>query len=86
MIPKVEFVYSFIYDNHIVEKYHEKKYNFDTFSKRVQGFIKLAEPKWRKVEKKILSELARVSGLKWSEPKIRCYVTTFHFFCLFRIH
>jgi hypothetical protein len=83
MIPKVEFVYSMIYDKIIIEKFYKKEYDFEKFSKRIQKFIKYIEPKWRKVEKKILTELANVSGLKWNELKIKCYVTTHHFFVPF---
>ncbi|MFH0869363.1 MAG: hypothetical protein V1839_03995 [archaeon] len=83
MIPKVEFVYSFIYDKMIIEKFYEKEYNFNKSSRGVDGFIESVEPKWRKVEKKTLAELAKISGLKWGEPKIKCYVTTRHFFCPF---
>jgi hypothetical protein len=83
MIPKVEFVYSFVYDRIIIEHFYKKIYNRKIFEGKVLGFIKEIKPKWRKLEKKILLELAKVSGLEWSEPKIRCYVTTHHFWTPF---
>lgn len=59
-----------------MEEFWEDKYDYDKSNKRISNFIKKVEPKWRKIEGKILAELSRVSGLKWSEPKIKCYVTT----------
>ncbi len=78
LIPKVEFVHSFIYDKIIVEEFWEDKYNYDKSQKRISNYIKKIEPQWRKVEKKVLLELSKVTGLKWCEPKIKCYVTTHH--------
>lgn len=83
MIPKVEFVYSFIYDKIIVEQYWKAKFDWKASRQRFSKFVKKLEPKWRKIEKAVLSDLAKSSGLKWSEPKIKCYVTTHHFFAPF---
>lgn len=83
MIPKVEFVHSYIYDKIIVEQYWEDKFDYKISYKRFSKFVKKLEPRWRKIEKKVLSDLSKSSGLKWSEPKIRCYITTHHFFAPF---
>lgn len=42
--------------------------------KEVLKYIKNVEKIWRKNEKKILSELSRITGLKWKEDFIYCYV------------
>ncbi len=83
MIPEVKFVYSFIYDKTIVEKFWIRHYDQEKCSERVSKYIEVLEPVWGKIEKKVLSELSIVSGLKWSERKIKCYVTTMSLYSSF---
>ena len=72
MIPKIIFKYSWIYDQHWKEVYKKDK-NYPT-EKEILSYIKKVEKLWRKDEKKILKELEVVSGLKWQEKSIVCYV------------
>jgi len=79
MIPKIEFRYSHIYD----ERYRNSPKTKKILKKRkatyhsyrtILNYIKKIEPIWKKHEKKVLSELSKVSGLKWREDKIIVYV------------
>ena len=72
MIPKIIFKYSWIYDQHWREVYKKDK-NYPT-EKEILSYIKKVEKLWRKDEKKILKELEVVSGLRWQEKSIVCYV------------
>jgi len=82
MIPKIEFVYSNIYNEGYrtseniqrVLKKENKKY---PSSSKIIGYISKVEKIWRKQEKKILAEIAKITGLKWKEEKIKCYVIGF---------
>lgn len=70
MIPKVEFVYSDVYDG-IWTKVKEK----DKIPvKTIEKYIKDVEKIWEKIETKVLNEISKFSGLKWTERKIKCYV------------
>ena len=73
IIPKIEFVYSYIYNSQI----HDSKclyFNYDTENKAAKKFISKLKPVWKKIEKKVLLEAAKFSGLKWTRKTIRCYV------------
>ncbi len=74
-ISKVIFRYSWVYDQSWSEK---KKGNAKTENypsqRKVLNYIKKVEKIWKKDEKKILTELSRITGLKWKEDKIICYV------------
>lgn len=69
MIPKVIFRYSWIYDE--IWKKGKRKH---TSEKKILNYIKSIEKIWRKYEKSILKELSKITGLKWKETKINCYV------------
>ncbi len=75
--PKVIFTYSWIYDENLREWMkiypHMKKWPTLSYEK-VISFMKKMEKKWRKDEKKVLSELSKVSGLKWKMKSVKCYV------------
>jgi len=82
MIPKIEFVYSWIYNEkyrtseniQIMLKKENKKY---PSSSKITGYISKVEKIWRKKEKKILAKIAKIIGFKWKEEKIKCYVIGF---------
>lgn len=85
MIPKIEFRYSSIYDEFnkkYLETYYKaykkpktkillKKY---PSQKKLENYIKKIKPLWKNKEKKILTEIAKITGLKWREKKIRVYL------------
>lgn len=77
LLPKVEFVCSWIYHSnwerwiraypHFSNKKYPKWPEVIRYSSKI-------EKKWRKVERKILKELAHVTGLNWRVEKIPCYL------------
>lgn len=76
MIPKIIFKYSRIYDQNWKEwiKYYRHRDRTYPSSQKVQAFIKKVEKLWRKNEKKVLKEISKITGLKWKEQTIVCYV------------
>lgn len=75
MVPKVIFRYSWIYDENwkkwIAVYKIEKSY---LSSKQILKYSKEVEIIWNKDEKRVLSELAKISKLKWKAQIIKCYV------------
>jgi len=79
MMPKIEFVYSNVYDDRYrsseiiqnILKEQNKKY---PSKNKITRYISRVEKIWRKQEKKILIEIAKITNLKWKEDKIKCYV------------
>ena len=74
MISKVVFKYSHVYDEVLHNLNKEKKL---LERKEVYRFIKKFEKIWDKKEKKTLSELSRITGLKWKEKTVNCYVVSY---------
>jgi len=70
MIPKVEFIYSYVYDQMWSKAKEENKIPVET----IERYVKDIEIIWRKIETKILKDISKISGLKWTEKKIKCYV------------
>ncbi|MBU3964854.1 hypothetical protein KJ695_04240 [Patescibacteria group bacterium] len=73
MTPKIIFKYSWIYDMHWKGIYKGKSEKYPT-AKQIQNYIGKVEKLWRKDENKVLSELSKISGLKWKKKSICCYV------------
>jgi len=77
LIPKIIFKYSWIYDqNWKIVWLDSKKKVFKTYPspEMVFKYIKKIEKLWRKEEKKVLTEISKITGLKWQEKFIDCYV------------
>ena len=79
MIPEIEFRYSNIYDdsyrNYLwVQKRLKKEKRKYPSHREILNYIKKIEEVWDKIEKNVLKELSNISGLKWKEKKIICYV------------
>jgi hypothetical protein len=74
--PKIIFRYSHIYDQNWRDwiKIYKNDNIVSPTPDQVQKFIKRIEPLWRKDEKKILTELSKITGLKWSDKFIYCYI------------
>ncbi len=45
--------------------------------KKIRDYIKKIEPKWRKIEKSVFSEISKITGLKWNQKEVICYVIGF---------
>lgn len=79
MTPKIEFRYSEIYDRKYREskqtqKYLKEKKQEYPSREEILNYIEEVKRLWNKKSKKILKEISKVSGLKWKEKKIICYV------------
>jgi|TARA_B100002003_G_C14070969_1_gene515267 hypothetical protein len=77
-IPRIEFVYSSIYDERILDHFNKgksEKIKIASWSK-VSKYVKKVEGIWRKYDKKILEELSKKMKLKWSDEVIKCYIVT----------
>ena len=76
---KIRFRYSWIYDEKhrssplIQERLRSQGKKYPS-TKKVSNYIKTIEQLWRKEERKILSEISKISGLIWKEKEIICYV------------
>ena len=79
MIPKIIFRYSSVYDRrysgskHLREKMKEKWIEYPS-ADEIRNYIKKVEPMWRKVEKSVFSEISKITGLKWNQKEVICYV------------
>ena len=82
MIPKIEFRYSWVYDN----RYRESKKLQDILKKqgktypspeKIGKYIERIKQIWGRIEKKTLDKISRIYGLNWNEEKIKCYIVGF---------
>lgn len=73
MIPKIEFKWSFIYQEEI-HNFNGVDYNRDSAEKYILNFKKKVLKKWLTLEKKVLYFMANTTGLRWKEKKISCYL------------
>jgi len=77
--PKIEFRNSWIYNKRYrnspgIKKYlKEHNLQYPSMNK-IYDYIDDITPRWKKVEKKVLTELSKITGLKWKDDKIICYV------------
>ena len=72
-VPSVEFRYSWIYDWHWKDLAEKEGVDYPT-EEAIKDYMKIVEKLWRTKEKDILAELSALTGLKWKEDKMRCYV------------
>lgn len=74
---KIVFKYSWIYDDQFREGYKSLKSRSDykyPLQKEILKFKDNLENLWQKDGEKISNELSNVTGLKWKEDKITCYI------------
>lgn len=79
MIPKIIFRYSWIYDRRyreskMMKKFLKKRKEIYPSIKKISQYIEAIEKLWKKDEKRILKEISKVTGLKWKDKQIICYV------------
>ncbi len=82
MIPKIRFRYSSIYDStyrnsKFIKKLLKERNESYPSQKKILKYISQIKPIWEKQEKKIFKELSKITGLKWKEKEIICYVIGF---------
>lgn len=78
-MPKIEFKYSYIYDDIYrnsseLNKYLGKINKLYPTSMETISFKDRFEVFWRLGEKKILKKISEIIGLTWTEKKLVCYV------------
>jgi len=73
MIPKINFKWSFIYQEEI-HLPKSIKYNREFSEKYVKNFIKEVSGKWEKIGNDILKYMEDITNLKWKKSEIECYV------------
>ena len=82
MIPKIEFTYSWIYDEsyrnspRIQELLKKQNVNYPSIVK-IQRYIQDVDKLWQKKGSVILEEIARITKFKWKENKTKCYIIGF---------
>lgn len=82
MIPKIEFKYSYIYDELFrssTELHKFMKKNGRKYPEPIEiiKFMDDVEMVWKKEGRKILEKISEISGIKWSNNKISCYIVGF---------
>lgn len=75
MLPKIRFRLSWVY-NQRHRRMAERIGELDTFpsDKRIKNYITSIEELWSLKGNVVLTELEKISGLKWKEKDIICYV------------
>ena len=73
MIPKINFIYSDIYQEvyHLPKNY---KYNFKIDEKFVESYINFISKEWKKYGSKILKYIQKITNLKFKRKEIDCFV------------
>jgi len=78
MTPKIIFKYSWIYDQNwkmwIKNYKFAKEYGQYPSTKEILDYIPKINKLWEKDEEKVLKELSKITGIKWEEKIIKCYV------------
>lgn len=79
MLPKIRFKYSWIYDRMWQEAYRRKgkpKTGYPPNWKKLERYAREIELIWRRIEKKVLREMEKISSLGWKKREIICYIVT----------
>lgn len=74
MIPKIQFKWSWIYE----QIYHSinvksEEYDYETYQRYIDGYITKVKEIWENIGEKVLKVISKESGLTWKEEKIICY-------------
>lgn len=73
VIPKINFVWSSIYQEEI-HLPKDVKYNGEKTSKDINKFIRKLSKEWKRVGNPLLKYMKKLTGLKWNRREINCYV------------
>ncbi len=71
MIPRVIFRHSHSYDGIYKDIHHSKSYPKE---QEITKYINNVQGEWIKINKKILKEIERITGLEFKDDKIICYI------------
>jgi len=72
MIPKIEFVYSWIY-NQTFFMLLKREWKLE-YLKPSLRYTKKLEKEWKKIDKKVLKEMENVTGMRWKDKEITCFL------------
>ena len=78
--PTIIFRFASIYNQQWKNVYDYKMKKGEVFpykfpsNDQIKEYIEKIKPFWRKIEEKVLSEMAEVIGFGWDDVKITCYV------------
>jgi hypothetical protein len=73
MIPRINFKWSFIYQEEI-HLPKSVKYDRDKTEREVNDFIKGLSKEWKRIDSNILLYMEELTTLKWNKNEIDCYV------------
>ena len=75
MIPKIVFRYSWVYDIKNKERLDEYRKNLSYPKQaKIENYIKEINKEWKKIERRILFHISKITKIKWKEKEIICYV------------
>ncbi len=84
MKPKLEFIYSSIYQEVIHSPYLEsEKYDYEKYEDFVKDYISKIKDIWKNIEKEVFNYVEEISNLNWKEDSIKLYVIKRSFFLAF---
>lgn len=74
-MPKLRIIYSWVYDG-VLHEYHKKKYLKKEYK---EGLVraKRLQKRWDKIEAKVFRAMSKVSGLKWKDKVIDCFIVKY---------
>ena len=75
MLPKINFIWSFIYQSDVHSLFIKtEKYDYEEYEKYVSNFINNLKLEWKKHSEGVLNYMEEISGLKWRNAEIDCFV------------
>ena len=75
ILPKLDFIYSYIYDSTLAEL-SGKEYSNKTQAE-AERYIKIVSKEFSKYSKRVLKDISNISGLKWQKQLIDVYISKY---------
>ena len=75
ILPKLDFIYSYIYDSTLAEL-SGKEYSNKTQAE-AERYIKSFSKEFSKYSKRVLKDISNISGLKWQKQLIDVYISKY---------
>ncbi len=76
LVPNIQLKYSWVYDMNCKQWAKNAGDSIDTYPsyKKIESYISIVEPLWKKIETDICKTLSDITGLIWHDAVIPCYV------------
>ncbi len=71
---KINFVWSFIYEQAIHSPTVKENFDYEKYQKYVEDYLKEVKSIWKAKEKQVLSSCEKITDLKWKKEEIPIYV------------